>query len=73
MYWGENEHPPPHFHALRAEEVMVVNIRDLDVRKSNASASTERKVLDWAKDHQLELLANWNRLQQHQPPKPIEP
>lgn len=73
MYWGQRERPPPHFHALRAEEVLIVDIRELTVREGNASKATERKVLAWAQKRQAELLENWERLQKHQPPEPIDP
>lgn len=73
MYWGEREHPPPHFHAFRAGEVLIVNIQDLTIRESSASAATERRVVEWANKRQNELLDNWDRLQQHQAIKPIDP
>ena len=73
MYWGESEHPPPHFHALKANEVLIVDIEALTIMESSASKATERKVLAWAKKRQSELLDRWDRSQQHQPIEPIDP
>ena len=34
MYW--NDHAPPHFHALYAEEEVLIDIRTLDVLQENS-------------------------------------
>lgn len=73
MYWGEREHPPPHFHAICAGAVLIADIQALTIMESNAPKSVERKIMAWAEKRQAELLLNWERLQQHQAPKPIDP
>jgi hypothetical protein len=35
MYW--NDHAPPHFHALYAEEEVLINIKTLDVLQGHFS------------------------------------
>ena len=71
MFW--NEHPPPHFHALYGEREMQVNIESLAIRFSDFSASRERLVLQWAHEHQAELMEAWEQCRLQRKPNSIAP
>ena len=67
------QHHVAHFHAYWQDEVAVVSINPVDVIAGSLPTRQRRLVEAWAELHQRELLDDWNRLQQGQPPVPIEP
>ena len=71
MFW--REHNPPHFHAIYAGEEAIIDIRSLEVTQGAISRRALAMVLDWAQDHQDELLENWRLCQLKQHPQRIEP
>ena len=75
MYW--REHAPPHFHALYAEHEALIDIRTLEVIKGSlpkrAQAQAQALVLEWAAQHRIELMEDWNLCQLKQLPKKITP
>jgi hypothetical protein len=62
-----------HFHAIANDSELVVGIRPLRIIQGNAPLRVRAMVLEWAEQHQDELLAAWNRCQGHQAPLPIRP
>lgn len=71
MYW--REHNPPHFHVKYAESRAEVDIRKLKIMGGSLPPRASRMVLGWAKQHQKELLADWELCQAEQPPQKIAP
>lgn len=71
MYW--REHAPPHFHALYAEHEAVIAILDLSTLRGSLPGRAAALVLEWASQHQAELMKNWRLCSQLRPPKAIEP
>ena len=67
------QHHVAHFHAYWQDEVAVIRIELVDVIAGSLPTRQRRLVEAWAELHQRELLDDWDRLQQGQPPVPIEP
>lgn len=68
-----NDHSPPHFHAVYGEHELLVTISPIGVLEGQAPARVRSMVLEWAAQHQAELLADWERCRQNQRPLPINP
>ncbi len=71
MYF--NDHNPPHFHAIYNEQEALINIRTLSAFSGQLSPRALGLVIEWATQHQQELLADWERAQSRQPLAPIKP
>ena len=71
MFW--NDHAPPHFHALYAEYEALIDIRTLDVIEGEMPRRALALVLEWAQEHRVELLEDWQLCALNQPPKKIRP
>ena len=68
-----DEHNPPHFHASYGEEEALIEIQTPRVFAGHLSPRALGLVIEWATLHQAELLADWNRAQNHQTLIKIEP
>jgi hypothetical protein len=62
MYF--NDHNPPHFHARYADFRATVIIEELRVGEGALPPRIASLVLEWAKQHREELLANWTSLEE---------
>jgi len=71
MYY--DEHNPPHFHAIYAESEAQVTIHPIGLLHGNLPNRAFSMVVEWTALHQRELLDNWQRLSNNQPPQKIEP
>ncbi|MDF2939886.1 MAG: transcriptional regulator [Gammaproteobacteria bacterium] len=71
MFW--NEHAPPHFHALYAEYEAVIDIRTLNIMKGSMPRRALSLVLEWASQHQSELMEDWQLCEQNEMPRKISP
>jgi len=71
MFW--REHAPPHFHALYAEYEALIDIRTLEIIKGSLPKRALALVLEWAAQHRVELMEDWELCQQKQLPKNIAP
>ena len=63
----------PRFHAIYNNSELVVGIWPLTVIQGDAPRRVREMVLEWAAQHQQELLSAWNRCQFGQAPQPIAP
>ena len=61
------------FHAIYENSELVVNLWPLRIVAGEAPARVKQMVLEWATQHQEELLMAWNKLQSGEPPMAIEP
>lgn len=76
IYMVYDDHPMPHFHASYVGEEISVEIHSLRVTESTRSRfplTQKKKVLKWAGLRQAELVAAWDRAQNHQDPGRIAP
>ena len=71
MFW--NDHAPPHFHALYGEYEAIVSIETLQVLRGGLPRRALALVLEWAQDHRIELMENWDRCRLLEMPTRIEP
>lgn len=68
-----NEHDPPHFHVRYGQQKALISIETLSVLEGNLKPRTLRLVLEWASQHQAELIEDWNLARQKSPLNAIEP
>jgi len=62
-----------HFHAIYGQWELIVGILPLTIIQGEAPVRVRDMVLEWAADHQHELLEDWNRCRLALPPLPIAP
>jgi hypothetical protein len=63
----------PSAEAYYQEEAAVVGLDPIEVLAGSLPRRQRRLVEAWAELRQEELIADWQRLQAGQPPRPIEP
>ena len=68
-----DEHNPPHFHASYGEHEVLVDINSLAVFAGHLPPRALGLVVEWATQHQDELLGNWKRARDQKPLIKIEP
>lgn len=71
MYF--DEHNPPHFHARYGGDRVAIEIATLRVLAGKLPARALGLVVEWASQHQEELMANWDLARNDRAPKKIEP
>ena len=71
MFW--RDHNPFHFHARYGNSRALVSIVDLSILEGGLPRIAERLVIQWARDHQSELLENWRLCTTKEQPNKIEP
>lgn len=64
MFFGD--HAPPHFHVEYGSEKAVLDIRTLIVMRGSLSPRALGLVVEWASQHQSELLDLWERSSKNQ-------
>ena len=62
-----------HFYAYYGEWELMIGVAPVRIIQGDAPARVRQLVLEWATQHQYELLTAWNRLAQARPPEPIQP
>lgn len=68
-----DEHNPPHFHARYGKDKAAIGIEPIQVLEGRLPSRVLGLVVEWATEHQEELLVNWNATQTDLPPTKIEP
>jgi len=68
-----DEHNPPHFHARYGSHKVAIDIRSLSVLEGKFPARALGMVIEWAGQHQAELLENWELTRKEQTPRKILP
>jgi len=71
MYW--RDHSPSHFHAKYGEYEVLVDIETLQVFEGELPRRALGHVLEWAGEHQQELLENSELCRNRQHPNPVAP
>ncbi|MDR2988396.1 MAG: DUF4160 domain-containing protein [Nocardiopsaceae bacterium] len=72
MYWNERDHPVAHFRAYHAGRRASVSL-DGTVLAGSLEPRALGFVRDWAKLHQAELVANWERARRNEPLLAVPP
>lgn len=68
-----DEHNPPHFHARYGGENVAIDIQTLEVLEGELPRRALRMVIEWAGEHQAELLENWELVRAGRQPNKIDP
>ena len=71
MYY--DEHNPPHFHARYGSDKAAIEITSLRVLEGRLPSRALGLVIEWASQHQEELMMNWEAARNDRPPKKIPP
>jgi hypothetical protein len=74
MYMEAGEpHHVSHFHAYYQDDAAVFSLDPIEMIAGSLPRRQRRMVEAWAEVHQVELLADWERLQTGEIPEPIDP
>jgi len=57
-----NDHVPPHFHAIYAEDEVLIEIETLDVYRGSLPKPQQKKVMKWAKANHSQLKEIWEAM-----------
>ena len=71
MYY--DEHNPPHFHARYGSDRAAIEIATLRVREGRLPSRALGLVVEWASEHQEELMASWDAARLDTPLSRIAP
>jgi Domain of unknown function (DUF4160) len=67
------DHAPPHFHARYGEHEALIDINTLALIEGNLPRRALALVLEWAQEHRLELMEDWELCVSRQTPNKIPP
>jgi Domain of unknown function (DUF4160) len=74
MFFNEDFHPGrPHFHAEYAGSKASFEIAQVRCLAGGLPPGAAKMVKRWAREHESELMANWERARSHQPLESIAP
>jgi hypothetical protein len=68
-----NDHNPPHFHAEYGEHEAVFSIATLEILFGKLPRRARNIVIQWAFEHRLELVENWELARRDETLKDIAP
>lgn len=68
-----DEHNPPHFHARYGSDKAALEIASLRVLEGKLPSRALGLVVEWASQHQEELMMNWEAARNDRPPQKIQP
>ena len=71
MYY--QDHNPPHFHVRYNEYKAIISIQELAILEGKLPPKVLGLVVEWASQHQKELIEDWNLAQQLAELHMIEP
>ncbi len=71
MYY--DDHNPPHFHARYGKDKAVIEIASIRLLEGRIPPRVLGLIVEWTVQHQLELMDNWNTMQNDKPPRKIRP
>ncbi len=64
IYMYFNEHNPPRFHVEYNEFKASIDIQTFGVQEGKLPSKVLGLVVEWAEDHQSELIKNWETLKE---------
>jgi hypothetical protein len=68
-----DEHNPPHFHARYGTDQAAIEIGSLRLLAGSLPPRARGLVIEWAAQHQDELMRNWHLAEDSRPPEKIAP
>ena len=68
-----SEHNPPHFHARYGGDKVAIEIRTLQVLEGRIPPRALGLVVEWASQHQDELMQDWELARNERQPEKIDP
>jgi hypothetical protein len=68
-----DDHNPPHFHAEYGADMALIDIRALSVFSGRLPPRVRGLVIEWASQHQADLLDDWERARARAALLPIAP
>ena len=68
-----SDHNPPHFHVRYGGDKAVIDIRTLQILEGKIPPRALGLVVEWASQHQKELMEDWDLAKKQQPPTKIQP
>ena len=71
MYY--HEHEPPHFHAKYSGQTGAFSVSDLRLIDGNLPKRVIGMILEWAFEHRIELMKDWELAAAKKPLKKIAP
>jgi len=71
MFW--DDHNPPHFHARYGEYKAAIEIGTLRILDGSLPPRALGLVVEWASQHEEELMNNWNKARNSRPLAKISP
>ena len=71
MYY--DDHNPPHFHARYGGDQAAIEIPSLQVLEGKLPPRVLGLIVEWASQHQPELIDNWDAARSDRPPRKIPP
>ena len=71
IYFAQNEHNPPHIHAIYGEYMSSINIENLEVLEGDLPDKALKLVREWMKQNKKEIMEIWNS-QNFKKIKPLE-
>ena len=67
------DHNPAHFHARYADDGVLIEIEDLSIFRGSLPNRQLTLVIEWARQHRVELAENWRLAQAGEPLNRIDP
>ena len=71
MYY--DDHNPPHFHARYGKDKAVIEIASIRLLEGRIPPRVLGLIVEWTVQQQLEVMDNWNTMQNDKPPRKIRP
>lgn len=68
-----NDHTPPHFHAIYGDSKAVFDIQTLQMTEGILPPRVRGFIVEWASQHQRELMVDWDTVRAGQTPAKIAP
>lgn len=73
IYMYFNDHNPPHSHAVYGDYKASILIKTLGLMEGKLPSKVMSLVIEWAQEHQEELLENWNSIKETGQYRKIKP
>lgn len=71
MYY--DDHNPPHFHARYGSDHASIEITSLQILEGKLPHRALGLIIEWASQHQDELMTNWDTAKNNKQPRKIQP
>ena len=73
IYMFHNDHNPPHFHIQYGGKFATFDLYTGDIVGGETTSRVRKMIKEWVKAHKIELIEDWNLVENMAIPKRIEP